>query len=163
MTRNPAGQSGSPAGYRPGVGIMLLDAANRVFVARRIDSVDAWQMPQGGIDRGEEPRDAAMRELREEIGTNHVEILGETAHWLRYDLPPDLAGTLWHGRYRGQAQKWFAMRFLGRDDEVDLDTHHPEFDAWRWAAPAELPDLIVPFKRQLYLDVLAEFAPLLGR
>lgn len=162
MTRHAAGREGLPAGYRAGVGIMLLDAANRVFIARRTDSVEAWQMPQGGIDRGEKPRDAAMRELKEEIGTNHAEILGETARWLHYDLPPELAATLWHGHYRGQAQKWFAMRFLGRDADIDLDTHHPEFDAWRWAAPAELPGLIVPFKRRLYLDVLAEFSPLLG-
>jgi putative (di)nucleoside polyphosphate hydrolase len=154
---------GLPDFYRPGVGIMLLDRANRVFVARRIDAADAWQMPQGGIDHGEAPRQAALRELKEEIGTDHAEIVGETTAWHRYDLPPDLAGRLWGGRYRGQAQKWFAMRFLGVDAEIDLDTHHPEFDAWRWIAAAELPGLIVPFKRQLYLDLLEEFAPLLGR
>ena len=149
-------------GYRPGVGVMLLDGGKRVFVGRRIDMAgENWQMPQGGIDKGETPREAALRELKEEVGTDHAEILAETTGWLRYDVPREIAGRLWRGRYRGQMQKWFAMRFTGRDSDIDLAAHHPEFNAWKWVAPAELPRLIVPFKRQLYLDVLAEFAPLL--
>jgi len=149
-------------GYRPGVGVMLLDAQKRVFVGRRIDMEgDNWQMPQGGIDKGETPREAALRELKEEAGTDHAEFLAEAARWLRYDVPKEVAGRLWRGRYRGQMQKWFAMRFTGRDGDIDLATHHPEFNAWKWVAPAELPRLIVPFKRRLYLDILAEFAPLL--
>jgi putative (di)nucleoside polyphosphate hydrolase len=149
-------------GYRPGVGVMLLDAQKRVFVGRRIDMAgDNWQMPQGGIDKGETPREAALRELKEEAGTDRAEVLAEAARWLRYDVPKEVAGRLWRGRYRGQMQKWFAMRFTGRDGDIDLATHHPEFNAWKWVAPAELPRLIVPFKRQLYLDILAEFAPLL--
>jgi len=147
--------------YRPNVGIMLLDRRNRVFVARRIDTPgEAWQMPQGGIDEGEEPHRAALRELEEEIGTDRAEILAETRGWMRYDLPAEIAGRIWGGRYRGQRQKWFAMRFLGRDEEIDLATEHPEFSAWKWAAPAELPGLIVPFKRPLYVALLEEFAPL---
>ena len=148
--------------YRPCVGIMLLNRANLVFVARRIDmSEEAWQMPQGGIDDGEAPREAALRELKEEIGTDKATILGESRGWLRYDLPPELVGKAWGGRYRGQRQKWFAMRFTGRDGDIDLATHHPEFSAWKWAEPASLPHFIVPFKRRLYTEVLAEFASLL--
>jgi putative (di)nucleoside polyphosphate hydrolase len=157
----------APAGddaYRPAVGIMLLSSAGKVFVARRIDMKDeAWQMPQGGIDKGEEPRDAALRELEEEIGTGKAEILAESRDWLRYELPPDLAGKAWRGRWKGQRQKWFAMRFTGNDADIDLATAHPEFNAWKWIAPARLPELIVPFKRQLYIDVLREFGPLCGR
>jgi putative (di)nucleoside polyphosphate hydrolase len=145
--------------YRPGVGIMLLNRTGNVFVARRIDmpTMPAWQMPQGGIDPGETPRQAALRELREEIGTDKAEILGESRTWLRYDLPIELAAGRWGGRYRGQRQKWFVMRFTGSDGDINLGTEHPEFDAWRWVAPTRLPDLIVPFKRQLYIDILAEF------
>ncbi len=151
-----------PAGYRRGVGIMLLNAANRVFVGRRIDTPDAWQMPQGGIDAGETPRAAARRELKEEVGTDRAEIIAETAGWLRYELPPALQNReLWGGRYRGQEQKWFAMRFTGTDAEIDLATHHPEFDAWKWVGADELLRLIVPFKRALYQAVIAEFEALL--
>ncbi len=151
------------AEYRPGVGVMLLDEAKRVFVGRRIDMAgESWQMPQGGIDPGETPRQAALRELKEEVGTDKVEILAESAAWLSYDLPPDLAREVWKGRYRGQRQKWFAMRFTGSDSDIDLHTHHPEFDAWKWVAAKDMAALIVPFKRQLYLDILAEFAGLLG-
>jgi putative (di)nucleoside polyphosphate hydrolase len=151
-------------GYRPGVGVMLLDHRNRVFVGRRIDMAgENWQMPQGGIDKGETPRQAALRELKEEVGTDRAELLAESAQWLRYDVPREIAGRLWRGRYRGQMQKWFAMRFTGRDSDIDLATHHPEFSAWKWVPAEELPRLIVPFKRQLYLDILDEFAPLLTR
>ncbi len=150
-------------GYRPGVGVMLLDRQNRVFVGRRIDVAgEHWQMPQGGIDKGETPRAAALRELKEEIGTDKAEFLAESERWLSYDVPPDIAGRLWRGRYRGQMQKWFAMRFIGSDGDIDLDAAHPEFNAWKWVAAAELPQLIVPFKRQLYLDILAEFGKLCG-
>ncbi len=149
--------------YRRGVGIMLLDRAGRVFVGRRIDAQEAWQMPQGGIDPGESPRAAALRELAEEIGTAKAEIIAETKDWLRYDLPPALRGQAWGGGYRGQEQKWFAMRFLGDDRDIDLAAHHPEFDAWKWVPADLLPGLIVPFKRALYDAVLMEFAPILAR
>ena len=146
-------------GYRPAVGVMLLNRAGEVFVARRIDmlTMPAWQMPQGGIDPGETPMQAALRELKEEIGTDKAEILGESRMWLKYDLPVELAGGVWGGRYCGQRQKWFAMRFTGNDKDIDLATDHPEFDVWKWIRPERLPEMIVPFKRQLYLDVLAEF------
>jgi putative (di)nucleoside polyphosphate hydrolase len=143
--------------YRPGVGLMLLNRGNQIFVAQRIDTrMPAWQMPQGGIDPGETPRDAVLRELEEEIGTDKAEIIAESRRWFDYDLPADLVG----GRYRGQRQKWFALRFLGEDADIDIETGEPEFSAWRWAAHEELPGLIVPFKLQLYRAVLAEFADL---
>jgi putative (di)nucleoside polyphosphate hydrolase len=150
---------GAKKGYRAAVGIMLLNPAGKVFVARRIDMqmLPAWQMPQGGIDPGETPLEAAFRELKEEIGTDKAELLGKSRGWLKYDLPPELARGVWGGRYRGQRQKWFAMRFTGSDADIDLATDHPEFDAWKWAAPDRLPELIVAFKRQLYIDILAEF------
>ena len=154
--------------YRPGVGILLLNCDGLAWVGRRIDmpaGLAAWQMPQGGIDKGEEPRQAALRELHEEIGTDKAEILAESQVWLHYDLPGEIIaifGPRWSGKYRGQRQKWFVMRFTGADSDIDpAGTEHPEFDAWKWVAPARLPELIVPFKRQVYLDVLAEFAELL--
>jgi putative (di)nucleoside polyphosphate hydrolase len=144
--------------YRRGVGIALFNASGQVFAGERIDTPGAWQMPQGGIDRDEEPWRAALRELKEEVGTAKATLLGET-EWLRYDLPAELAGHVWHGRYRGQEQKWFAARFAGTDADIRLDADpHPEFRAWRWAALAELPALIVPFKRDLYRAVAAAFA-----
>ena len=146
--------------YRPGVGVMLLNCAGQVFVARRIDMVDStrpWQMPQGGIDKGETPRQAALRELKEEIGSDKAVVLGESRMWLKYDLPAEIARGVWSGRYRGQRQKWFAMRFTGNDTDIDLATETPEFDAWKWMPPEQLPELIVPFKRQLYIAILAEF------
>ena len=152
--------------YRPGVGVMLLNDRDQVFVGQRLDStLEAWQMPQGGIDEGEDPRVAAHRELHEETGITQelVSIIAETADWLTYDLPEDLVGKLWKGRYRGQRQLWYAMRFHGHDSDVNLETGHPEFRAWKWADPSHLPALIVPFKRQLYEDVLAAFSDLLER
>jgi putative (di)nucleoside polyphosphate hydrolase len=153
--------SARPSAYRRGVGIMLLDRDGHVFVGRRIDQAEeAWQMPQGGIDPGETARAAAFRELKEETGIDKAKIVAESAGWLAYDLPPPLRGKVWRGRYRGQKQKWFAMRFLGADSDIDLAGHHPEFNAWQWVPHARLGDLIVPFKRELYRHVLDEFAPL---
>lgn len=145
--------------YRPGVGVMLMNREGLIFVARRIDMTDeAWQMPQGGIDAGESPAQAALRELKEEIGTDKAEILAETPEWIAYDLPAELRDKVWGGRFRGQRQKWLLCRFTGSDADIDLDRdQHPEFSAWRWIAPEELPRLIVPFKRALYERVLAAF------
>jgi putative (di)nucleoside polyphosphate hydrolase len=137
--------------------MMVLNAAGQVFVGRRLETVDAWQMPQGGIDPGESARTAVLRELREEIGTDKAVIIGESAVWRPYDLPPRLGNRLWGGRYRGQAQKWFALRFTGTDADIDIATGHPEFDAWQWVAIDRLVDLIVPFKRDVYNEVVAEF------
>lgn len=147
--------------YRPCVGVTLFNRDGLVFVARRIDTeMEAWQMPQGGIDEGEDPAVTALRELEEEIGTNKAEIIAESSGWLTYDLPPELVGKVWKGRYRGQTQKWFAMRFLGEDSDINLETAHPEFCAWRWERLERLPNLIVPFKRKLYQDIVSEFAHL---
>lgn len=147
--------------YRPCVGVTLFNRQGLVFVARRIDTeMEAWQMPQGGIDEGEEPRVTALRELEEEIGTSKAEIIGESRTWLTYDLPPELVGKVWKGRYRGQTQKWFAMRFLGDDSDINLETAHPEFCAWKWERLERLPNLIVPFKRKIYQDIVSEFAHL---
>lgn len=149
--------------YRRGVGIMLLNAESRVFVARRNDMrSEAWQMPQGGIDAGESPIDAAWREMGEEIGTRRATLLAESRDWLRYDLPLELVPELWSGRFRGQEQKWFAFRFAGHDADIDIATAHAEFLAWRWIDMAALPEVIVPFKRRLYRDLLAEFGHLAG-
>jgi putative (di)nucleoside polyphosphate hydrolase len=132
-----------------------------VFVARRIDTpADAWQLPQGGIDKGEKPRAAAFRELEEETGTARAEILAKTRGWISYDLPADLVPRVWNGRFRGQKQKWFAMRFLGRDSDIDIATEHPEFDAWKWAPIDSLPEVIVAFKRALYVELVRQFKPL---
>jgi putative (di)nucleoside polyphosphate hydrolase len=145
-----------PQDYRPGVGIMLVNRNNRVFVGRRCKPKGlAWQMPQGRIHPGEDPRAAAFRELREEIGTANAEILAESRTSLCYDLPEPLIGKVWGRRWRGQRQKWFAMRFRGSD--IEIKTDHHEFDDWKWVRMGELADLIVPFKRQVYLSVLAEF------
>ena len=158
---SPAHDPNARLPYRAGVGIMLFDRDGRVFVAQRIDTPgDAWQMPQGGIDAGESPRQAVLRELREETGTAKAEIIAEARGWIRYDFPAELVPKLWGGRFRGQEQKWFALRFLGTDADIDIATEAPEFRAWRWAEPAELPDLIVPFKRRMYEDLVAEFGHL---
>lgn len=145
--------------YRLGVGAVLLNPEGRVLVAQRIDTPgDAWQMPQGGIDEGEDPREAVFRELEEEIGTANAQIVAETEGWLTYDLPKTIRKTIWKGRYRGQKQKWFALRYLGEDADIDLEAHkHPEFSAWKWAPLDEVPDLIVPFKRELYLEIVQAF------
>lgn len=148
--------------YRRGVGVMVVNDRGHVFVAQRTDFVsDAWQMPQGGIDPGEDPRQTALRELAEETGipSEKVEILDQTSDWLRYDLPADVARTLWRGRYRGQEQMWFLLRFTGTDADVNLDTEHPEFSAWRWVPLERVLTLIVPFKRALYDQVVAAFGP----
>jgi putative (di)nucleoside polyphosphate hydrolase len=149
--------------YRRCVGVMLFNGEGLVFVGRRHDTPDAWQMPQGGIDEGETPAEAGLRELEEEIGTAKAEPVAETAGWLRYDLPPELLGKVWGGRYCGQQQKWLLCRFTGTDADIDLATAHPEFDAWRWVEPRELAGLIVPFKRAIYEAVVAEFAPRIER
>ena len=149
--------------YRPCVGVVLIGPERRVFAGKRVDNPDdAWQMPQGGVDRGEEPMEAALRELEEETGTpaRLVEPLRETAEWLRYDLPAELVPKLWGGRFRGQEQKWFALRFLGGDRDIDIATDHPEFRAWDWMRPETLMDRIVPFKRDVYARVFTEFADL---
>lgn len=150
--------------YRPCVGVVLINHDGRIFVGRRKDTPNAWQMPQGGIDKGETPREAALRELLEETGADKAEYLAETEGWLRYDLPATLIGKLWGGRYRGQEQKWIAFRFTGDDGDIDLDAaKDDEFDAWRWSTPGEALNDIVPFKREVYAAVLEAFAPLLAK
>jgi putative (di)nucleoside polyphosphate hydrolase len=147
--------------YRLNVGAVLFGADGRVLVARRAGLADAaWQLPQGGIDEGEDPRTAIFRELAEEIGTAHADILAEHPDWLQYDLPPELVGKAFRGRYRGQRQKWFALRFLGTDAEIRLDAHEEqEFDAWKWVELGELPGLAVAFKRPIYERLVQDFAP----
>jgi len=156
-TMSPEKPATTPNGsYRRGVGIMLLNDRNEVLVGQRVDTQGgAWQMPQGGIDQDEEPHDAAFRELREEIGTDHAQIIAESKNWLRYDLPPELRKR-WDDRWQGQQQKWFVMRFQGTDADINISTEHPEFSAWKWEPIERLPHLIVSFKRQLYLDLLQE-------
>ena len=147
--------------YRRGVGIMLLNARGDVFVAQRIDMPsDAWQMPQGGIDEGETPETAAWREMQEETGTRAAVLLAESRGWYRYDLPAELVPRLWKGQYRGQEQKWFAFRFTGTEADIAIDSAHAEFSAWKWAPMAALPQRIVPFKRQLYAELVVEFGHL---
>ena len=146
--------------YRPAAGVMLLNREGKVFVAQRLDStLEAWQMPQGGLDEGEDAETGALRELEEETGIPRemVEIVARCPVELYYDLPDDLVGKLWKGKWRGQRQTWFLCRLTGTDADVNLETDHPEFRAWKWADPAELPAMIVPFKKQLYEDVLEAF------
>mgnify|MGYP001372821946 FL=1 len=146
--------------YRPCVGVVLIDRDGRIFAGQRRDSPSAaWQMPQGGIDDGEKPREAALRELWEETGVTAdlVEYVDKTDGWITYDLPPDLLGRVWGGKYRGQRQKWFLFRYLGRDDQIDIRTGHPEFSEWKWVAADEMVAAIVPFKRAVYEQVVAQF------
>ncbi len=160
MTLDPASLP-----YRPCVGVMLIDSRGLIFAGRRIDNpAPAWQMPQGGIDAGEKPRHAALRELWEETGITKdlVEFVEKTPDWVTYDLPPELLGKIWGGKYRGQRQKWFLFRYLGRDDQVDIATEHPEFSEWRWVGAAEMIASIVPFKRAVYDHVVGAFRPYLA-
>ncbi len=148
--------------YRPCVGVMLINRDGLVFAGQRIDNpAPAWQMPQGGIDKGEKPKEAAFRELWEETGVTEdlVEVLAKTEDWVTYDLPPELLGRVWGGKYRGQKQKWFLFRFLGRDDQVQIATEHPEFERWRWIGADEMVAAIVPFKRAVYEEVVQAFRP----
>ena len=143
--------------------MMMLNDVGLVLVARRAGMNDRhWQMPQGGIDEGESPRQAALRELEEEIGTNRAEIVAECPGWIAYDLPAEVARQAWGGAYRGQTHKWFVLRFTGRDRDIDLATDHPEFDAWKWVAMKTLPTLVVPFKRAAYERVVASFRHLVA-
>jgi putative (di)nucleoside polyphosphate hydrolase len=158
--------------YRPCVGTMVLNRAGLVFIGRRsggpeqVDNVHVWQMPQGGVDPGEDVFRAALRELREETSISSVELLAESSDWFAYDLPPELAEQAWKGRYRGQTQKWYALRFTGDESEIDVlhpaGGHEAEFVAWRWEPMQNLADLIVPFKRKTYERVVAEFRHLVG-
>ena len=156
----------SALGYRPCVGVMLVNSSGRVFVGRRIDNKegDWWQMPQGGVDEGENLEAAALRELAEETGAREdkVTLISRTGEPIRYDLPENLIGTLWGGKYRGQEQVWFLARFSGDDKDIDLEAHDPpEFCDWKWVEPEQLPELIVPFKKRVYRAVLEEFRQLI--
>ncbi len=151
--------------YRPNVGLMVVNPVGHVFAGQRLDrNSDAWQMPQGGIDKGEQPLAAAMRELGEETGiaANMVEVLTHSVDWLRYDFPVELAAQLWRGGYRGQEQRWYLLRYLGDDAQINIATEEPEFSTWRWMEPNELLNNIVPFKRDIYKSVFREFSPLVG-
>lgn len=154
--------------YRPCAGIMLANADGKIFVGQRLDAAhsnfpNAWQMPQGGIDDGEDAEAAALRELAEETGIDaaHVAIIARSADEHFYDLPEELIGKIWKGKYRGQRQRWFLMRFTGSDENININTHHPEFTNWKWVDPAALPELIVPFKKDLYRAILKEFQQLI--
>lgn len=149
------------AGYRPAAAVMLLNREGKVWVGQRLDNaLDAWQMPQGGLDADEDAYEGALRELEEETGIarHHVELIARATEELLYDLPDDLIGKVWKKNWRGQRQTWFLMRFIGEDSDVNIQTADPEFRAWKWAEPAELPAMIVPFKKKLYEDVLRAFA-----
>lgn len=151
------GPAGRP--YRPGVGIMLANPSGNILIGKRVDMVrDAWQMPQGGLDHGESADDALWREMQEEIGTVNAGIVARARNWMHYDFPPEIAPTLWGGRFSGQIQLWYLLRFAGDDGEIVLDTHHPEFSEVRWVPPAQLPDMVIWFKRDSYLALLREFA-----
>jgi putative (di)nucleoside polyphosphate hydrolase len=145
--------------YRPCVGIMLINDNGHIFGGQRIDNrAEAWQMPQGGIDAGEDVETACFREMREEIGTDKADILSIHPEWLNYDIPLPLADRLWGGSYRGQSQKWVALRYTGQDSEINIATEEPEFFSWQWMSPADLIQLAVPFKRPVYEDIMTQFA-----
>lgn len=149
------------AGYRPAAAVMLLNSDGKIWVGQRIDStLDAWQMPQGGLDKDEDPLEGALRELEEETGIapQHVEIIARAPEELYYDLPPDLVGKVWKKNWRGQRQTWFLARFVGEDGDVNIQTAEPEFRDWKWAEPGDITGMIVPFKKKLYEDVLQTFA-----
>ena len=149
---------GSNLPFRPGVGMMIIDKSNRIFVARRIDAKSSgWQMPQGGIDLGETPSAAALREMLEEIGSSQGHIIAESKSWYSYKLPEPLIPKLWNGKYCGQRQKWFLIRFTGSDQNINISTANPEFSDWRWIAPDQLLKIVIPFKSKLYEKVLEEF------
>lgn len=168
MTENRRTASGLP--YRPCVGILLINRQGLVWVGKRTEGggdedvpTFPWQLPQGGIDKGETPQDAVMRELWEEVGTQKAEIVHEAAEWFYYDLPPEVLARKRKNTWGGQKQKYFGLKFLGKDSDVDLEVHHPEFVDWRWAKLEEIPELIVPFKRDVYEQVVEEFAPVVAR
>ena len=147
--------------YRRCVGLVVINKDGLVFVGKRIDSnLNAWQMPQGGIENGESPRNAGLRELKEEIGTNNVKLIGEIDNWLNYDIPQKLSSKLWNGKYRGQTQKWLAFQFLGSDDEININTEDPEFKEWKWEEHKNLVNLAVPFKKDIYKKIINEFSHL---
>jgi putative (di)nucleoside polyphosphate hydrolase len=161
-----AGPSPPPPRYRPNVGICLFNAEGRVFAAQRLGASNGeWQMPQGGVDLGEDAADAALRELLEETSVSSARIVGRTDRWLTYDFPPEVRAKLHGGwaKYEGQAQLWFLLRFEGLDSEIDLEVEHQEFSAWRWVALEETPELVVAFKRGVYEQVVREFGPLISR
>ena len=160
--KRPGGRSGDgpPVGYRANVGLVLIAPDKRIFVGRRIGGGENWQMPQGGVDKGETPIEAACRELWEEVGTSQALLLRQTAGWLAYEVPAALRPKHWKGRWKGQAQRWYALAFTGRDEDIDIAAHDREFDAWQWMTAAEMLDRIVPFKRPIYETVLAEFRDL---
>lgn len=148
--------------FREGVGMMILNKHNQIFVGKRIDSkINGWQMPQGGIDLGETPSSAAMREMEEEIGSKNAVIISESKNWYSYRVPEFIIPKLWNGQYCGQKQKWFLIRFTGEDHEININTHYPEFDEWKWTSFDQLLTDIIPFKLELYKQVIKEFIPLL--
>lgn len=148
--------------FRPGVGMMIIDRHNRVFLGKRVDSKsNCWQMPQGGIDLGETPSKAALREMLEEIGSDKGKIIAESKRWYSYRVPPFLVPRLWDGKYCGQRQKWFLIRFTGEDEDININTSHPEFDEWKWSEMDGLLEEIIPFKLRLYKEVIQEFKPLI--
>jgi putative (di)nucleoside polyphosphate hydrolase len=150
--------------YRPAVGMMVLNRDNKIFMGQRLDHISsAWQMPQGGISSNETMDQAMFRELQEEIGTRDVDIIFKSKRWYRYDLPPELADRLWDGKFKGQRQIWYALRFRGKDEDINIHTQHPEFREWKWVAQEEVLDLIVPFKKELYRLVLSDLWPYISK